>query len=142
MRKPPRPALAVGKVRYVGDPIAAVVAETIALAKQAAEAIVPYRAVACRDHAARCRSGRRATAVRRSPRKPSGRVQYGNPENVAAAFARAVHVTRLTAVNNRVVICPMEPAVPRSLRTTRPRAGTRCESVRRGAQDAELRLPR
>ncbi len=39
MRKPPRPALASGKVRFVGDPVAAVVAETLALAKHAAETI-------------------------------------------------------------------------------------------------------
>src|SRR5207237_1534562 len=39
MRKPPRPALPVDKVRYVGDPLACVVAETLIQAKDAAEAI-------------------------------------------------------------------------------------------------------
>src|SRR3974390_3342759 len=38
LRKPRREALAVGKVRYVGDPIVCVVAETLAQAKDAAEA--------------------------------------------------------------------------------------------------------
>src|ERR1700726_503074 len=40
MRKPLRQALAVGKVRYVGDPVAYVVAETVLAAKDAAEAVV------------------------------------------------------------------------------------------------------
>src|SRR5262249_59739313 len=39
MRKPKRPALAVDKVRFVGDPIAFVVAETAAQARDAAEAV-------------------------------------------------------------------------------------------------------
>jgi carbon-monoxide dehydrogenase large subunit len=40
MRKPPRLALAVDKVRFVGDPIACVIAETTVAAKDAAEAVV------------------------------------------------------------------------------------------------------
>ena len=40
MKKPPRPALAVDKVRFVGDPVACVVAETAIQAKEAAEAVV------------------------------------------------------------------------------------------------------
>ena len=40
MKKPLREALAVGKVRYVGDPVAFVVAETVLAAKDAAEAVV------------------------------------------------------------------------------------------------------
>src|SRR6202167_6642528 len=39
MKKPLREALAVGKVRYVGDPVAFVVAETLLQAKDAAEAV-------------------------------------------------------------------------------------------------------
>src|SRR5688572_13223475 len=39
MKKPPQPALAVDRVRYVGDPVAFVVAETLVQAKDAAEAV-------------------------------------------------------------------------------------------------------
>src|SRR5438094_10621188 len=39
MKKPPRPALATDKVRFVGDPVAFVVAETLLEAKDAAEAV-------------------------------------------------------------------------------------------------------
>src|SRR5260370_14264387 len=41
MKKPPRPALAVDKVRFVGDPVACVVAQTAIEAKEAAEAVAP-----------------------------------------------------------------------------------------------------
>src|SRR6202000_1218347 len=34
---------------------------------------------------------------------------YGDSEQVAAAFARAAHVTTLSMRNNRIVVCPMEP---------------------------------
>ena len=34
---------------------------------------------------------------------------YGDPEKVAAAFAKAAHVTRLHLINNRVVVSAMEP---------------------------------
>ena len=39
MKKPPRHALATDKVRFVGDPVAFVVAETLNQAKDAAEAV-------------------------------------------------------------------------------------------------------
>src|SRR6267142_690438 len=39
MKRPPRPALPTDKVRFVGDPIAFVVAETLLQAKDAAEAV-------------------------------------------------------------------------------------------------------
>ena len=39
MKKPPRPALPTDKVRFVGDPVAFVVAETLLQAKDAAEAV-------------------------------------------------------------------------------------------------------
>ena len=52
MKKPRRPALPTDKVRFVGDPIACVVAETLAQAKDAAEAIDGrHRAAAGRHQA-------------------------------------------------------------------------------------------
>ena len=39
MLKPPRPSLAIDKVRFVGDPVAVVVAETAVQAKDAAEVV-------------------------------------------------------------------------------------------------------
>src|SRR5438045_3036618 len=105
-----RYALATGKVRHVGDAIAAVVADTAAQAKDAAETVVvdidPLPAVT---------SAREAAA----PGAPvlyddvPGNVgldfHYGDSEKVAAAFAAAAHVTRLELRNNRIVVNAMEP---------------------------------
>src|SRR5947207_6550953 len=57
MKKPPRPALPSDKVRYVGDPVACVVAETLLQAKDAAEAVAieiePLSAVSRASQAAK-----------------------------------------------------------------------------------------
>ena len=62
MKKPERRALAEGKVRFVGDPVACVVAETLLQAKDAAEAV-----------ARRYRSAARGHARERSARSPARR---------------------------------------------------------------------
>ena len=64
MKKPWRGALATDKVRFVGDPVAFVVAETVIAAKDAAEAVVvdiePLPAVTSAEEAAQ---RRRAAAL-------------------------------------------------------------------------------
>jgi carbon-monoxide dehydrogenase large subunit len=110
MKKPPRHALATDKVRYVGDPVAIVVAETLLQAKDAAEAveldIEPLNAVTDPEHAVQPGApvlyGEAADNVALD-------YHYGDSEKVKAAFARAAHVTRLKLVNNRVVVNAMEP---------------------------------
>jgi aerobic carbon-monoxide dehydrogenase large subunit len=110
MLSPTRHALATGKVRYVGEAIAAVVAETVAEAKDAAEMVAvdiePLPAV----------TTARAAAAPGAPvlyDDVPGNVgldfHYGDSEKVAAAFAAAAHVTRLELRNNRIVINPIEP---------------------------------
>jgi carbon-monoxide dehydrogenase large subunit len=110
MRKPPRPALATDKVRFVGDAIAAVVAESVALAKEAAEAIVvdidPLPPVTTPQAAMAADA---PLLHEEAPGNLAVAFQYGDPAKVDAAIAGAAHVARVTAVNNRVVICPMEP---------------------------------
>jgi carbon-monoxide dehydrogenase large subunit len=110
MNKPPRPSLASDKVRYVGDSVAVVVAETVALARHAADTVVldiePLPAVTTPEDAAEQGA---PLLYDEAPGNLAVEFHYGDAEKVAAAFARAAHVTRLTAVNNRVVICPMEP---------------------------------
>ncbi len=89
MKKPLREALAVGKVRYVGDPVAFVVAETVHAAKDAAEAVVsisnrcprsprrkPRRSQAPRSSTTTCRATWRSTittATRKRSTRPSPR---------------------------------------------------------------------
>ena len=108
--RPPQRPLATDRVRYVGEPIAMVVAETAKQAKDAAESIFveidPLPAVTVASAAA-------APDAPQVHADAPGNVfldfHYGDTEQVAAAFARAAHVTKLSLRNNRVVVCPMEP---------------------------------
>ncbi len=110
MKKPPRPALAVDKVRFVGDPVACVVAETAAEAKQAAEAIVldiePLPAVTRASEAVKPGAPQVFDDV---PNNVALDYHYGDADKVKAAFAAAAHVTRLELLNNRLVVNAMEP---------------------------------
>ena len=109
----PRPTqgpLARGKVRYVGDPVAVVVAQTVAQARDAAEAVLadidPLPAVTD----ARTALAPGAPAVHEeAPGNLALEFGYGDADAVAAAFAGAAHVTRLRLVNNRVVVAALEP---------------------------------
>ena len=110
MVSPTRYALANDKVRYVGDPIAAVVAKTLAQAKDAAEAVVvdidPLPAVTTARAAAALGAPQLYDDV---PGNVGLDFHYSGSEAVAAAFAGAAHVTRLELRNNRIVVNAMEP---------------------------------
>jgi carbon-monoxide dehydrogenase large subunit len=110
MKTPPRPALARGKLRFVGEAIAVVVAETAARAKDAAEAVELdlEELPAVTDPMAALAPG----APQLHDSAPGNLVldyHYGDAEAVRAAFAQAAHVTRLNIVSNRVVVSAMEP---------------------------------
>src|SRR6266550_6688250 len=110
MKQPPRPALPTDKVRFVGDPIAFVVAETLLQAKDAAEAIEveidPLTAVVRPEEAARPGA---PLLYDEAPGNIALDYHYGDSEQVAAAFAKAAHVTKLKLVNSRLVVNAMEP---------------------------------
>jgi aerobic carbon-monoxide dehydrogenase large subunit len=110
MRKPPRPALPIDKVRFVGDPIAFVVADTPARAKDAAEAVIvsidPLPAVIDLQDALRPDAPQ---LYDEAPGNIALDYHYGDPAKVAAAFAEAAHITRLRLVNSRLVVNAMEP---------------------------------
>ena len=110
MLKPPRRALADGKVRFVGDPVAFVVADSAAAARDAAEAVsldidpLPASVTA----AAAARDG--APLVYDDvPRNTFLDYGTGDREAVDAAFASAAHVTQLSLASHRLVVNPMEP---------------------------------
>jgi carbon-monoxide dehydrogenase large subunit len=110
MKKPPRRVLPTDKVRFVGDPVAFVVADTLLQAKDAAEAIEvdidPLPAVI--DPREAVRPGA-PVIYDEAPNNIALDYHYGDSEKVAAAFAAAAHVTRLELVNSRVVVNAMEP---------------------------------
>ena len=110
MLQPAQHPLTTDKVRFVGDPIAFVVAETAKQAKDAAEAVFadidPCPAVTDAREAAR--SG--APSVHDEvPGNLMLDFHHGDSAAVEAGFARAAHVTTLTLRNNRIVVSPLEP---------------------------------
>jgi carbon-monoxide dehydrogenase large subunit len=105
----PRPALAVGRVRHVGDPVAFVVAETPQAAKDGAEALaVDYDVLpAVTDLATALEAGQPQLWD-----SAKGNLCFdwetGDKAETDRLFASAAHVSRLTVVNNRVVVASME----------------------------------
>jgi carbon-monoxide dehydrogenase large subunit len=110
MRMPPRPALPTDKVRFVGDPVAFVVAETPLQAKDAAEAVEididPLPAVTTPKAAA---APDAPLLHEEAPGNIALDYHYGDADAVAAAFAKAAHITRVKLINSRVVVNAMEP---------------------------------
>jgi len=102
--------LAVDRVRYVGDAVAIVVADTKGQARDAAEAVeVTYREKkAVVDPVAALKAG----APELHPEAPGNLIfdwELGDAKATDAALARAAHITRLKIVNNRLVPNAMEP---------------------------------
>ncbi len=110
MQRPPQSPLTLDKVRYVGDPVAFVVADSVAQAKDAAEAVLldiePLPAVTTAREAAAPGAPLVHELV---PGNLVVDFHHGDAEKVASAFARAAHVTRVEIRNSRVVVSPMEP---------------------------------
>ena len=109
----PRPrqmALAQGKVRYVGDPVACVIAETAKQARDAAETVVLDIDALPAVTTAREAAAPGAPLVHdEAPGNLVMDFHHGKSEAVAAAFAAAAHVTKLSIRNSRIVVAPMEP---------------------------------
>ncbi|OGA16387.1 MAG: hypothetical protein A3G26_05025 [Betaproteobacteria bacterium RIFCSPLOWO2_12_FULL_65_110] len=107
---PPRPALAHGRVMLVGDPVAFVVAETVSLARDAAERIeVEYEPLPALTATERIGAPGAPALWEGCPDNETFFFTQGNRGAVEAAFARAHHVTRLRIVINRVTAATMEP---------------------------------
>lgn len=114
MKEPPHPVLAQGKVRHVGEPIAAVVADTLQQARDAADAIEldieELPAVVNMKAALEEGSAKVHDDLSDNLCYDWGFVEE-NKGAVEEAIANAAHVTTLELVNNRLVANPMEPRV-------------------------------
>jgi aerobic carbon-monoxide dehydrogenase large subunit len=110
MKAGAHPALAQGKVRYVGDHVAVVIADTYAQARDAAETIeVGYTELpAVADTASASHSGQ-AQIHDAAPGNTVYNWHLGDKAATDAAFAAAKHVTKLDLVNNRLIPNAMEP---------------------------------
>jgi carbon-monoxide dehydrogenase large subunit len=110
MKMAPHPALAVSKACHVGDPVAVVIAETLAQARDAAEKVkIDYAVLpAVADPAAAQKQG--APQIHEvAPHNTIYQWHLGDPKAVDAAFKSAHHVTKLDLINNRLVPNAMEP---------------------------------
>src|SRR5919109_3513235 len=109
MVEPRHPVLATGKVRHVGDPVAAVIAETLNQARHAAEQIVvDYEELPAVIDMKKTLAG--GVAVHdEAPDNMCYDWELGDKAATDAAFAKAAHVTRLDLVNNRLIPNAMEP---------------------------------
>lgn len=110
IRHVPRPALAADRVRWVGDPVACVVAETAWQAKDASEAVSveidPLPAVTAASDADQ------AGAAQLYDEIPGNLIldyHYGDAAKTADAFAKAAHVETLSIRNTRLIVSAMEP---------------------------------
>ena len=107
-----RQPLPSDKVSFVGDPVAFVVAETLAEARDAAEAvevdIEPLPAVTDPEEAAQPGAPQLYQHI---PNNVALDYHYGDMEKVNAAFASAAHVTKVDIENTRVAVVSMEPRV-------------------------------
>jgi carbon-monoxide dehydrogenase large subunit len=110
MTVPPRRLLAHEVVRFAGEPVAAVVASSRALAQSAAEAIlVDYDVLpSVVDPVAATRPG--APLVwPEAPDNIVAAMSYGDAAKVEAVFKSAAHVVSLDLVSQRLVPSAMEP---------------------------------
>jgi carbon-monoxide dehydrogenase large subunit len=110
MKEPPYPVLAQGKVRFVGERVAVVVAETLAQARDAAEKVeVAYETLPAVVDGMRARAKGAAQIHDVAPDNTCYVWALGDKAAVDAAFAKAAHVTKLEFVNNRLVPNAIEP---------------------------------
>ncbi len=110
MVEPPHPVLARGKVRHVGDPVAMVIADTVAVARDAAEKIVvDYGELpSVTDTASAHRPGR-PQVHEAAANNTCYDWEFGDRAAVDAAFAAAAKTVSLDFVNQRLAPNALEP---------------------------------
>ncbi len=108
MLQPAHPPLAVTRVNYVGEPVAVVIAESLQIARDAAEIVmVDYtelEAVVAPEKATRSEP-----IYENVPRNRCYDWELGDEAATNAAFENAAHITRLDLTNNRLIPNAMEP---------------------------------
>jgi len=110
MKEPKHPLLAQSKVRYVGDQVAVVIAETLDQAKDAAELIeVDYEVLPAIVNVADARKSPGTAVHDIAPDNTCYVWALGDKAAVDNAFAKAAHVTKLDFINNRLIPNAIEP---------------------------------
>ena len=145
---PPRRALAHETVRYVGEPVAAIIADTRAQARAARDAVwIEYEELPAVVDLQRAVAPGAPQVWPAAPDNIAAEMRHGDAAAAAAAFARAAHVVSLDLVNQRLAPSPMEPRGvlaqwdPASERLTVRLSSQMPTGVRNSLEDA-LGLPR
>ncbi|HYC45665.1 MAG TPA: xanthine dehydrogenase family protein molybdopterin-binding subunit [Burkholderiales bacterium] len=107
---PDRPVLAHGKVRFVGEAVALVVAETPGAAHDAADLVqVEYRELPAVTDAEAALEAGAPQLSEQVPGNLAWESEVGDEKSVEAAFAKAAHITKAKVISTRVTASPMEP---------------------------------
>jgi carbon-monoxide dehydrogenase large subunit len=110
MAMPPRPAIVRDRVRHVGDAVAMVVAETAAMARDAAEEIaVEYETLPAVVDTGHALDPGQPAVWDQHPGNLCFDWETGDGAAVGRAAAAARHRVSLTLVNNRIIVNSMEP---------------------------------
>lgn len=107
---PKRTALAVDRVRHVGDPVAVVIAETVNAGKDAVDLVeVEYEPLEAVVETARAMDDGAAQIWEEAPKNIGVDWEMGNESAVRDAFSHADHISRVEIINQRLVASAMEP---------------------------------
>jgi carbon-monoxide dehydrogenase large subunit len=107
---PPKRALAHEFVRFVGEPLVAVVAESLAMARDAAAAVqVEIEPLPANVDPLRALQPGAPVLWADAPDNIAAETRYGDAAAAEAAFARAAHRVALELVNQRLAPSPLEP---------------------------------
>src|SRR5262245_53254496 len=109
-RSPGRPVLAHGRVRFVGEAVALVVADSAAAAQDAADLVeVEYRDLKSVTDPEGALADGAPQLSDEVPGNLAWESKIGDQKSVEAAFASAAHITRAKIISTRVAPSPMEP---------------------------------
>ncbi|MDQ0570158.1 carbon-monoxide dehydrogenase large subunit [Variovorax paradoxus] len=107
---PPRLAMAHQRARFVGEAVAAVVAETVQQARDAAEAVVvDYDELPMVVDLASATADDAPQLCEEATGNIAAEMKHGSSDAATAAFAKASHVVALDVINQRVVALTIEP---------------------------------
>lgn len=108
---PARRPLAHERVRFVGEPVAAVVAQTREQARDAAEALqIDYEDLPAVTEIPAALAGQ-ALVCEAAPDNIAAEARHGKAQEAEQAFAKAAHVVRLELTHQRLVALTLEPRV-------------------------------
>jgi len=143
MRAGVHPVLAVEKVRYVGDHVAVVIAETMNQARDAAELVsVDYDVHAAVVDLSSAQQASEPQIHAEAPNNTVFQWHLGDKAAVDAAFGKAKHVTRIDLANNRLI--PNEEQAVGGLYTVRgyPESITAGDNAVIASLEYRFHLPR